>query len=104
MVQNCVNKMKASNIEKAKKFEDIPNVGQRVASDLKTLGFKTPLDLKNFEAFSMYQKLCKKTKVRHDPCLLDVFLAIEDFVKKERSRKWFHYTKDRKKLYPNICR
>lgn len=96
--------MKSSSIENSNKFEDIPNVGPRVANDLKILGFKKPIDLKTFNAFQMYEKLCKKTKVRHDPCLLDVFLAIEDFVKNKRSMKWFHYTEGRKRLYPNICR
>ncbi|MEN9390673.1 MAG: hypothetical protein RLZZ283_773 [Candidatus Parcubacteria bacterium] len=94
--------MKAHKAGNAKKFEDIPNVGPRVARDFRTLGFTAPKDLKGKDPFVLYKKLCAKTKVRHDPCLLDVFMSVADFMNGGMARDWWYYTPKRKKMYPNI--
>ena len=91
--------MKAKTIELAKSFTDIPNVGKRVAEDLKNLGFKTPIDLKNQDVFTLYKKLCKLENQVVDPCMLDTFMAIVDFADNGNARKWWHYTNERKKKY-----
>lgn len=94
--------MKARTRDAVTKFTDIPNVGPRIADDFKTLGIKTPKELIGTDGYVLYQALCKKTKTRHDPCVLDTFMAVADFMNGGIPRKWFYFTKTRKKLYPDV--
>lgn len=94
--------MKARTWKDAQKFTDIPNVGPRVARDFVTLGYKVPKDLKGKDPYVLYTKLCKKTKTRHDPCLLDTFMAVTDFMDGAMAKDWWRYTSARKKKYQNI--
>jgi Pathogenicity locus len=57
------------------RLEDIPNVGPAVAGDLRQLGITSPADLPGRDPYSMYDDLCRITGQRHDPCLLDTFIA-----------------------------
>lgn len=94
--------MKARAATLAKKFTDIPNIGPRIEDDFLLLGLKFPNDLKGKDPFVLYTDLCKKTAARHDPCVLDTFIAAVDFMNGAPPRVWWHYTKERKKKYPNI--
>lgn len=91
---------KANHFSEVKNFTDIPNVGKAVADKLITLKLKSPQELKTKDAFALYTKLNKLTGMRHDPCLLDTFIAAIDFMNGAPARYWFYYTKDRKKRYP----
>lgn len=94
--------LKANRASEVKKFTDIPNVGKAMEEDLLFLGLKTPADLKNQDAYKLYQKMCKKSGVRQDPCVLDTYLAVVDFMNGAPARAWYWYTADRKKNHPNI--
>jgi hypothetical protein len=94
--------MKARNAQQAVRFTDIPNIGPAIAKDFTTIGLATPKDLKGKDAFVLYTKLCKKTGVRHDPCVLDTFLAAVDFMNGAAPKAWWAYTKERKRLYPHV--
>ena len=94
--------MKVKNIKEAKKFEDIPNVGKRVAGDFKMLGFRTPQDLRGKHPLVLYKTLCKMTKSRQDPCVLDTFMAVVEFADGKSANPWWKYTKERKEKYPNL--
>ena len=94
--------MKARVAEAVTKFTDIPNVGPRVAGDFVLLGIKTPQGLKGKDAFTLYTKLSKLTGVRQDPCVLDVFLAVTDFMNGAPARPWWFYTPERKKQFPKL--
>jgi hypothetical protein len=89
---------KARTAIEALTFEQIPNIGPRIANDFKRLGLKSPADLKNQNALLLYEKLNKKTKQRHDPCLLDTFMAAIDFMNGGKSKPWWTFTQKRKKL------
>ncbi|HXK39636.1 MAG TPA: helix-hairpin-helix domain-containing protein [Candidatus Paceibacterota bacterium] len=80
-----------------RRFEEIPNVGPRVARDFRTLGLTRPAELKGKDPYALYEKLCKATNVRHDPCLLDVFIAVTRFMGGEPPRPWWRYTPERKR-------
>lgn len=84
------------------RLTDIPNVGKRVGRDLLMLGVKKISDLKKKDPYKMYLALCKKTKVRHDPCLLDVFMAAVDYANGAPKTPWWFYTPERKKKYPDL--
>ena len=55
--------------------EDIPNVGPAVAADPRRLGITSPDQLAGRDPYAMYDGLCRLTGQRHDPCLLDTFIA-----------------------------
>jgi hypothetical protein len=83
--------------EKTIKLTDLPNIGPAMAKDLKSIGIDKPDDLKGKEAFDLYKKLCEKKGLKVDPCVLDVFMSITDFIKDNKPKVWWEYTKERKK-------
>src|ERR1700690_3125287 len=79
------------------KLEDIPNIGSSIASDLRRLGIKLPSDLPGRDPFQMYEDLCRITGKRHDPCLLDTFIAGVRFMEGGPKKPWWKYTAERKR-------
>ncbi|MBA3057100.1 MAG: helix-hairpin-helix domain-containing protein [Gammaproteobacteria bacterium] len=75
---------------------DLPNIGPACAHDLKLLGIHEPSQLVGQSPFDMYEKLCKKTGSRHDPCVIDVFMSVTRFMAGEEPRPWWNYTQERK--------
>jgi hypothetical protein len=94
--------MKVAKAEDAKKFTDIPNVGPRMAEDFKKLGIKNPQDLKGKDALKLYKKMCALSGTRQDPCVLDTYLAVVDFMNGGTPKPWWRFTAARKKRYPNL--
>ncbi|PWT91568.1 MAG: mitomycin resistance protein [Proteobacteria bacterium] len=78
-------------------LEDIPNVGPAIAGDLRRLGVKEPEALIGRDPFAMYEKLCRITGRKHDPCLLDVFIAAVRFMEGAPAKPWWKYTAERKR-------
>ena len=78
-------------------LEQLPNVGPAVAGDLRLLGVARPQDLVGRDPYAMYEELCRKTQQRHDPCLLDTFIAAVRFMAGEPARPWWAYTAERKR-------
>ncbi len=91
--------MKAHRCTDVKKFTDIPNVGPRIARDFFLLGIREPKELIGHDAYTLYKKLERITEIRHDPCVLDTYIAIIDFMNGAPRRPWFFYTPLRKKRY-----
>jgi hypothetical protein len=94
--------MKAKSAEEVKKCTDIPNIGPAMVADFRVLNISTPQELKKHDAFTLYTKLCKVTGKRHDPCVLDTFLAAVDFMRGAPAKPWWAYTAQRKKTYPHV--
>ena len=78
-------------------LEQVPNVGPAVAADLRLLGLARPEDLLGRDPYAMYDELCRVTKQRHDPCLLDTFIAAVRFMGGEPAKPWWAYTPERKR-------
>lgn len=93
---------KATHATEVKKFTDIPNVGKAMERDFLFLGLKSPADLEKQDGYKLYQRMCKKSEVRQDPCVLDTYLAVVDFMNGAPVRPWWWYTADRKKNHPKI--
>lgn len=93
--------MKRSALE-VKTLKDIPNIGPAMIKDFAAIGVKTPDALKRNDAFTLYTNLCKVTGHRHDPCVLDTFMAAVDFMNGAKAKPWYAYTTARKKQYPNV--
>ncbi len=90
--------MKAKTSSQAHKFEDIPNVGVRVAQDLRILGMTVPADLKGQDPLDLYRRLNRKTGQIHDPCMLDTLMAAVDFMNGGKPKPWWKFTPIRKKM------
>jgi hypothetical protein len=78
-------------------LEQLPNIGPAIAADFKILGVKAPQDLIGLDPYAMYDDLCCVTKQRHDPCLLDTFIAAVRFMGGEEAKPWWAYTAERKR-------
>ncbi len=78
-------------------LQDLPNVGPATAGDLRLLGITHPRDLRGQDPYGMYTELCTRTGTRHDPCVIDVFLAAVRFMEGDPARPWWHYTPERKR-------
>jgi hypothetical protein len=78
------------------KLEQLPNVGPAIAADLKLLGVARPQDLLGRDPYALYDDLCRVTRQRHDPCVLDTFIAAVRFMGGETARPWWAYTAERK--------
>ena len=78
------------------KLTDLPNIGKAGAEDLRLLGIQHPSQLVGKCPFAMHEELCKKTALRHDPCVIDVFMSITRFMSGEPARPWWAYTDERK--------
>lgn len=79
------------------RLEDIPNVGPSVAGDLRRLGILSPAELLGRDPYAMYDDLCRITGRRHDPCLLDAFIAAVRYMAGEPKKPWWKYTAERKR-------
>ena len=85
------------NREQVKSLLDLPNVGSATVIDLQLLGIHKPSDLKGKDPFEMHERLCTLTKVRHDPCVIDIFLSIVSFANGEPPKPWWNFTEERKR-------
>jgi hypothetical protein len=77
---------------------DLPNVGPSIASDLLLVGIQVPIDLVGKNPLVLYNSLNELTGIRHDPCVLDVFMSVVDFMAGNDAQPWWAYTKTRKKI------
>lgn len=93
---------KAKHWKEAADLRQIPNIGPAMVADFELLGVRTPHDLKKQDPYRLYEKLCRKTGARQDPCVLDTFIAATRFMKGDPARPWWHYTKGRKKKWPEV--
>ena len=78
-------------------LEDLPNVGKAVAADLRAVGIDRPSQLKRKDPYALYDRLNRVTGLRHDPCVLDTFIAVVRFVEGGAAKPWWAYTAERKR-------
>jgi hypothetical protein len=84
--------------ENVKKLEDLPNIGKACAADLRQLGIEKPEGLIGRNAYDLFEELCIVTGVRHDPCMLDVFMSIVSFMNGGPALPWWSFTDERKQM------
>ena len=78
-------------------LEDLPSVGKAIAADFRRVGIRAPRDLRGRDPYRLYRSLNRITGVRHDPCVLDTFIAAVRYVEGAPARPWWHYTAERKR-------
>jgi mitomycin resistance protein mcrB len=90
--------------DKLHQLTDLPNVGKAVAEDLRKLEINTPQDLLGRDAYAMYYELCELTGMQHDPCMIDVFLSLTDFIQGNEPKPWWAFTVQRKAYLSQLNR
>lgn len=93
---------KAATAAECERLEQLPNIGPSLAADLRLIGIAKPRDLRGKDAFVLYQNLCAATGQRQDPCVLDTFMAVTDFMRGAPAAPWWNYTAQRKALFGQV--
>jgi hypothetical protein len=75
---------------------DLPNIGPAVAAKLRRLGVTGPDDLRGRDPEELFERLCLLDGRRHDPCLLDTFVAVVAYVDGGPARPWWEHSRERK--------
>ena len=88
---------KARHASEARTLIDLPNVGPATMGDLHLLGIETPAQLIGRDPYALYDALCEATGIRHDPCMIDVFISAVRFMEGAPPHPWWHYTAERKR-------
>ena len=89
---------KAQHADAARVLTDIPNIGVSLAADLQSIGIYTPQDVKRMDALTAYEALRGPMGQRHDPCVLDTFMAAHKFMNGGPRQPWWDFTAERKAL------
>ena len=79
-----------------RELEEIPNIGPAVARKLERLGIARVEDLRGGDGEALFERLCALDARRHDPCLLDTFVAAVDYANGAPARPWWEYSRERK--------
>lgn len=77
-------------------LQTIPNIGPAVARKLEQLGIASLDDLRGGDGEELFERLCALDGQRHDPCLLDTFVAAVDYANGAPARPWWKYSRERK--------
>jgi hypothetical protein len=87
-------------MEDPRRLRDLVSVGPAAEEDLALLGITTVDGLRGRDARVLYERLCRATGVRQDPCCEDVFAAAvaqaEDPALPEERRRWWWWSRVRK--------
>ena len=75
----------------------LANVGKATLGDFERLGIRTRAQLARRNAYRLYERLCALTAQRHDPCVIDVFLATISECRGNAPRDWWLFTPERKR-------
>lgn len=86
------------------RLEDLPNVGPAIARDLRRIGIGEPDELRGRDPYMLYHDLCRATRALQDPCVLDTFIAVVRYADGGPAKPWWHYTAERKRLYPGSAK
>jgi len=77
-------------------LQEIPNIGPSLAESLERAGIKRPSQLKGKDPYVLYGRLCERTGVRHDPCVLDTFISAVRYMEGGPVQPWWHFTRERR--------
>ena len=91
-------KMKNPDRKTVSRLEELPNIGKAMAQDLRSIGINHPTELIGKDPMKLYDALCDASGKRHDPCVIDVFMAVIHFMEGGEPLPWWDFTKERKRM------
>ncbi len=83
---------------------DLPNIGAAMAAHLESIGIQAPKDLEGRDPWELYEALCERTQASCDPCVLDTFMSIVEYVSGGVPKPWWAYTGERKRRYEGMLK
>ena len=83
----------------ARELQKHPGIGPATAGDLIRLRITRIEQLRGRDPLKLYRTLCRRDGVRHDPCALDVFMALIHYAETGEAKPWHRYTAARKSRY-----
>jgi hypothetical protein len=81
-------------------FQELPNIGPAMASDLVRLGLRGVEDLERADPQQLYDRISALDGVRHDPCVLDTFAAAVHNLRTGEELPWWEFSRRRKAASP----
>ena len=93
---------KARSADECELLEQLPNVGPAFAADLRLIGIERPAELRGQDPLALYRRLCEATGHRQDPCVLDTFMAVTDFMRGGPATPWWNFTAQRKATFGQV--
>ncbi len=81
---------------------DLANVGPATLGDFAVLGISSVRQLARRDPLRLYHSLCQRTGTRHDPCVIDVFMATIHQARGGRATPWWKFTPERKALVERL--
>ena len=88
-----------SSLQALRQLQTHPGIGPATAGDLIRLRITRIEQLRGHDPLKLYRTLCRRDGVRHDPCALDVFMALIHYAETGEAKPWHHYTAARKSRY-----
>ncbi len=79
-------------------LEDLPNIGQAIAADLRRIGIVRPDQLARREPLAIFRELSPVMGHRHDPCVLYTLLSVRHFLECGEALPWWKFTAEGKIL------
>ncbi len=89
--------MKNPNRQTITELNDLPNIGNAMSRNLRLVGIQHPQELIGKDAYQLHDELCRVTCRKHDPCVIDVFLSVIDFMEGGEPRPWWNFSAARKR-------
>jgi hypothetical protein len=84
----------------SRRLRDLSGVGPSIERDLVSLGIQSVMQLARADGRKLYDRLCRQTGKRQDPCVWDVFeCAIAQARHPDlpaEQRNWWFYSRSRK--------
>ena len=75
---------------------EIPNIGPAIARKLERIDVRGLDDLRGRDPEQLFERLCALDGRRHDPCLLDTFVAAVAYADGGPARPWWEHSRERK--------
>ncbi len=88
----------AASRESVVRFRQIPNIGPAMEADFRMLKVSHPHKLAELDPYALYERLNKVSGTRHDPCVLDTFIAAVRYMQGAPATPWWKYTSERKRV------
>jgi hypothetical protein len=74
------------------RLEDLPNIGKRLAADLRNVGIREPMDLMDKDPRVLFAELVPVMGHRHDPCVFYTLLAVRHYLQHAEAMPWWKFT------------
>jgi hypothetical protein len=88
-------------VEGVRELGDLDGIGPAMLADFEQLGVRSVGDLARRDARDLYDRLCRITRSRQDPCVLDVFACAiaqaRDPKLPAARRQWWWWSRRRKR-------